>query len=715
MLGLTDVEAERVELFLEFDMRHSIDSFSPVVTGISFSQPAVARGLSILTTVSLCPSDFAGIGLAVAGSLNAVRCVRHWIGSPSRSLLDVESDLEELNSAVIGTHGTNGTLELTRPLSRRKADYPQWCALIAISDDDIHPGAALAAGAELLRALHANKQISRAAAQDIERAAKAEPLSSNVLARILNGAVDDEDLTANSWAARLQRSWRHACAIYSATKSGVPPPTFGERARGQILDSSVFARPNRRGGAADHRVLSELQTREALANIKSWIDNDDYRGAFGFLVCCTGQPINMVRDIPLLSARTSEDWIVTIDIGAGCIKTDVTVLTQDAATNPKALNPEAEYIIALPVPQNLAGQWRCRMQLHPTAQSIGDLYPDAGNLESRAPIFNSTAEITPSWARLRRSVGAFLRHHHVDNLLASLITSDYAHIPRSKLYYSRVQPIELQDNVKRFYQVAGLDAPEPMQAYQLAIGSRVVPTADRIQAVDRWLVASLQSELPGKNCSLQRLVEHHNRFVLTVAFRLALVLCLCEHKSLPLCSSLDERTDKWLCVAEKSSPGLEGSHPIPIGLFAARTIASLRAHCEALHARLLKKGASHSALSRWSYRVAQRQETPLLSLATSPNRTRVVGTHDFLSHLPTDLKLAPDFGRKFLENELRARQLPTGVIDGVLRHSVVGQGRNTGSSDFVLHGWIGRAASVIDGVATDLFGAVCHGLAKEVK
>ena len=93
----------------------------------------------------------------------------------------------------------------------------------------------------------------------------------------------------------------------------------------------------------------------------------------------------------------------------------------------------------------------------------------------------------------------------------------------------------------------------------------------------------------------------------------------------------------------------------------------------------------------------------------------MVGTHDFLSHLPTDLKLAPDFGRKFLENELRARQLPTGVIDGVLRHSVVGQGRNTGSSDFVLHGWIGRAASVIDGVATDLFGAVCHGLAKEVK
>ena len=685
------------------------------MAGVSFSQPAVARGLSILTTVSICPADYAGIGLAVAGSLNAVRSVRHRIGSPSVALLDVESDLEELNSALIDIHDANGTLELARPLLMRKADYPQWSALVAVGDPNVHRGAALAAGAELLRALHANKQISRSAAQDIERAAKAEPLPANVLTRILDGAADDEELAANSWAARLQRSWRHASTIYSTTKSDVPPPTFGERARGQILDSSVFARPNRCGGVADHRVLSELQTREAFAHIKSWIENDDFRGAFGFLVCCTGQPLDMVRDIPLISARTSADWIVAIDIGAGCVKTDVTVLVQDAATNPKALNPEAEYIIALPVPQNLAGQWRCRMQLHPTAQSIGDLYSEAGNLESRAPIFNSMAEIKPSWARLRRSVGSFLRHHRVDNLLASLITSDYAHIPRSKLYYSRVQPIELQDDVKRFYQVAGFDAPEPLQTYQLAIGSRVVPTADRIQAVDRWLVAALQSELPGKNCSLQRLVEHHNRFVLVVAFRLALVLCLREHKSLPLCASLDERTDKWLCVAEKSSPGLEGSHPIPIGLFAARTIASLRAHCEALHARLLKKGASHSALSRWSYRVAQRQETPLLSLATSPNRTRVVGTHDFLSHLPTDLKLAPDFGRKFLENELRARRLPSHAIDGVLRHSVVGQARNTASSDFVLHGWIGRAGSVIDDIAADLFDAVCHGLAKEVK
>ena len=93
----------------------------------------------------------------------------------------------------------------------------------------------------------------------------------------------------------------------------------------------------------------------------------------------------------------------------------------------------------------------------------------------------------------------------------------------------------------------------------------------------------------------------------------------------------------------------------------------------------------------------------------------MVGTHDFLSHLPTDLKLAPDFGRKFLENELRARRLPSHAIDGVLRHSVVGQARNTASSDFVLHGWIGRAGSVIDDIAADLFDAVCHGLAKEVK
>src|SRR5450830_218403 len=59
-----------------------------------------------------------------------------------------------------------------------------------------------------------------------------------------------------------------------------PPATFEDRARGQILESSVYASAARRAGASNHRQLSKLQSNGTLAQIGNWIDCDDFRGAF---------------------------------------------------------------------------------------------------------------------------------------------------------------------------------------------------------------------------------------------------------------------------------------------------------------------------------------------------------------------------------------------------------------------------------------------------
>lgn len=693
-------------------MMHSEVSYASVLSAIAFDDPDIGHTLSMLTVLAPRPPDAAGIGRVCRGSLTAVRAVISMIGTPSEKLLKIESNLRALAHVVAQELRESGTQELALPMLARTGKYPQWSVLAELAEPDMPIGARIAAGVELLRAWKDRCEITKAATADLAAAIKDNPVSEVALRLLLDGLVSEADITA-SWHTRLRRSWRNVVLDYGEVGSTPPPSTFEDRARGQILASSEYASPSLRAGAADHRQLSRLQMKDTLAQIGSWIEGDDFRGTYGFVDCVTGFTIDLIPFIPLASPTAPSDWVAVIDVPAGLLKMDVSVLAQEAASASSTAVTASNFVNCKPIPKNLAAHLRARLSKNPAARCLSDLFPEATVLVARSPVIRCHDEIKPSWARLSRSTGTFIRNLGIDNLLACMISGAFGHIPRSKGYYACVEPEELLKATKRFYQAAGWQAPVEMPTDILAFGCRVVPTDAQIRSINRWWLQTTNTMMPAKHCGLAQVLEHHNRFMAQTGFRLALLFAMREQREYALCASVDERIDRWLSVHDKHVPGMSGPLPVPLTRFAALTISAVRSHCRALEARLQQQSLQHSPLGRWCDQVVRRQRVPLLMKVASPHRLQVVGTLDCLQPLPAGLAIAPDFGRKLMENALRRKGLRTGDIDAVLRHEVLGQSRATAVSDFNLLEWLKRVTPVMDELASELLGDVCFGLARE--
>src|SRR5450830_324115 len=172
---------------------------------------------------------------------------------------------------------------------------------------------------------------------------------------------------------------------------------------------------------------------------------------------------------------------------------DVSVLAQEAARASTAAAIMSNFVCCKPMPRKLADQLRGRLEKYPSARCIADLYPEATTLDARSSVLRCHDEIKPSWARLRRSSGTFMRHIGINNLLACMMSGDFGHIPRSKLYYACVEPKELFEASARFYQGAGWGAPVSMTVDALAFGCRVVPTDAEIRRINQWWIHTTQS------------------------------------------------------------------------------------------------------------------------------------------------------------------------------------------------------------------------------
>lgn len=693
-------------------MLHSEVSCASVLSAVALTNQGTATTLSMLTTVAPRPQDAAGLGRVCRGSLAAVRAVVSTIGTPAPRLQEIEASLDALAKVVDRELQESGTQELALPMLSRTGRYRQWSVLAALAQPDVPLGAHLAAGAELLRAWKDKHEITKAATLDIAAAIKDDPLTLEALRLLLDGVASDEDITS-AWHKRLRRSWRQVALHFAIEGSTPPPANFEDRVRGQLIESSVFASPARRAGASDHRQLSMLQIKDVFAQVGRWIDCDDFRGAYGFFVCNTGLSIDLMPMIPLQSASTHSEWIVVIDVAAGCLKLDVSSLAPEAARASTTSDVVSSYVCSKPLPEKLVAALAARLANNPNARCLSDLYPEATTLDTRTSVVQCHDQITPSWARLRKSAAAFIRNLGIDNLLACLISGDFAHIPKSKLYYACVEPQELLEASARFYQAAGWGTPVAMPTNALAFGCRVVPTDAQIRDVDRWWLLAANSTLPAKHCALAQVLEHHNRFVALTCFRLATLFALREQRAYPLRADIDERCDHWLAIHDKNVPGMSGPLPLPVTTFSRNTIKAVRAHCRALQSRLHQQSLQHSELARWSDKVVRRQDVPLLMKASSPHRLQEVGSQDCLGPLPAGLEIAPDFGRKLMENKLRRRGLRTGDIDALLRHSIVGQSRESSASDFTLLELLKRVIPVVEVIAVELFGEVYFGLSKE--
>jgi hypothetical protein len=354
-----------------------------------------------------------------------------------------------------------------------------------------------------------------------------------------------------------------------------------------------------------------------------------------------------------------------------------------------------------------------RLKDHPNAKTLKELFPDQKIPARDDFVYRSRDKIGPSWARLRKTLVTHLREQGTNTLLASLVSGDLTNIPKSKLFYACVSSQEIWNTMDDFYRKAGWGQAVEMPSDILSFGCQVVPTWQTLQEIDENFQARTAQAHPGKNSSIGSLLLHHNAFITWAGSRLVVLLALRESKAIDIQASIHELQDRWVLINDKEVTGSLGAMPQAVTQQCALIMSAIRAHCAALHRRLSHLGVGHSELARWAKQVCQHGSVPFLCLARSEKHINPLSTADILASLPSTITVAPDWGRKFMENQLRHEGLHSSEVDAFLRHTVPGQVRmcSISVSHPSTHWWrINRAVTTL---THKLWSTLIHGLAKE--
>ena len=687
--------------------------YSTLLSSIQLAADQATDGLTHLNIAAPRPTHPIGLGCAARGADLAVSAALDFLGQPTPASLKVGADLHALADRVLPVLRHSATGEILGPRGHRLSTYPAWGMAIALGSTPMPQASLIAAGLALLMAIHEGRRVPLAQARSLKRYGPMCFLTPEQLRILLDSDEDAQD-SQWPWLAAIQRRWpamRNALVMGGGPES--KPPSFNRRARGQIFARAHYASPARRAGVPTQRDLSMGQYKHACERVSAWIVQDDWRGTYAHFGQSTGLTIDLVSEI-LIDNVADIDAVVSVNIDAGTQRADVSFLAEEAAAAPtNGTAVPADLTIHKPLPKLLAQRLQARLHLRPDARKLGDLYPEAHPVEGYMSMIAGEGEIGISWARWINSAGLYMRLDGMDNFMTCILTDDFGHAPRSKLYYAVVTRTEIWAASARFFRDSGLGEPAGAPGAGIAFGSRVVPTTDALRRVLSWHRGEVQQMRPAKSDrSIPRLLEFHNRYTRLIACELALLMALREVKAYALLADVDEELDHWVPILDKAVPGPEGGLPACLCNRAKAAIAAYRVHCRAVGDRLESLGQSNTVLRQRLLEVCRSESIALLCMAAGTSTIRSAGSADAFGPLPAALAITPDAGRKWLENSLRQYGLRTGDVDGALRHDVVGQSRSSSTSDFVLIEWAIRVGKAIDTLAKVVLGAVVTGLAR---
>lgn len=694
---------------------NNFDSFdyNSILSTLTLLSIDKSEGLTLLCTVAPRPVDAAGLGFAANGASTAVRLALAFLINPSHEALRKGELLHALSETVNGHLLISMTSEVPAIKGRSLGNFPSWKLAVDLGTKEFPVAAMIVAGLWLLYSAITHKAVPRAVARNILKFGPSCALAAEELRGLLDHNIDALD-TNWPWLASLKKKWPRMRNLLLADPGLMPPPpSFNMRARGQLSGKAIFASPNHQAGTANHRTLSSGQFKKACDQVAIWAAADDWRGAFAICAALTSLSIDLVPEIPL-NAQIDGECVTCINTDTGTVFSDLSFLAEDAAdapTNGNAL--PASLVIQRPFPAPLADRLRRRRALHPEAKTLKGLYPESTALSGEQAMIDEGGEIVPSWARWGNSVGIHARHIGIDNLLVSIITSDFGHIPRSKIHYAVISPLEVWQASSRCFKQFGWGDVEPQAGNFLSFGSRAVPTDRALSQASAWHIQELERMRPARaERNLGKLLAFHHCYTRYIAFELALLLGLRQCRSYQLYADINEDFDTWVEILDKQVPGPAGALPVVLCDRAKKLINLYRTHCTAMSGRLERLGKKGTALFEWLLAVTRRERVALLCTASALNMVDEVGSHLVFSQIEPTLTLAPDAGRKWIENLLRKEGLKSGDIDAAMRHEVLGQARSSSTADFTLLEWVQRVAPAIDRAADAVLPPARHGLSR---
>lgn len=561
-------------------------------------------------------------------------------------------------------------------------------------------------GSSLLLSIHHQKAISRGAAPHIHQISTID-LSDASLDSLIAGFAPQEFL-GSGWTSKLAKMWREVIKVYS--NGDIPPPSLQSKITGQLLGAALNSSPSHAAGGQSHSQLSDRQFNVSASYIKDLISRDKLAGILGVIAVRTGLQVDLIGELPLQSgSRPGIGGF--IDPTKGILWIDLKPLVFEPA-QPLHGCHRSGILLPIHLPSDAALNLKCRAQQFSSASCLMDLYPGEVEVFTKENLYPSTEEICSTWARLRRSTGAFLLNKNFNALHAALLSLDFSLICRSKMHYSIVTANEWHEAESKLYRLLGWASPVDSISDEPGVGSMVVPTDDSIKEHDLALIQAMESNLPGKHASLERLINFHNSYTLLTAWRLIILLALRASREIALPASIGMESN-WVAAHDKHTRSDRGHQPVPLSRFAIETIRLYRAHCDGMHDRLVNLQLGNQPTARWCQAVALGKNQRLLCTLTLRGEVHALSTHLFCKPLSSNYALPDDPGRKVMENALRADGLPSFLIDQMLRHSHAGHIHLSNFNPSPLSTSMKRLIEAIQRVAERLFSAPVAGLRKE--
>jgi hypothetical protein len=686
--------------------------FTSVLSKIELASDEASRALGGLSASVPRPHGAVGLGHACTGANLIGSTALVFLGDPNEIAQALSAGLTALKQRVFEV--APQAREPAMPKFRKLLKFGGWKMLIGLGQPQAAPACMVAGGLLLLKALAIGKPISGSQALGIVAEAQRCDLTLENLRTILDSDQDAEAF-GYPWLDGLQRDWPKIKNLLTLSGGSHPPkaPTFGHRVRGRLIGAAEHPSYPHRAGTPDHRHLSEGQFEKACEVVNQWLDADDWRGIYAVVGAISPLTADMLGDVPLASAAI-DGWVIQVDDAEGNVQTDCNCIAKDAAAPPvHGTVVPSSFISATFLPAKAVARLRERKGRFPSAAKLSELYPEAKLLRGEDALYPSTAEIVPSWSRWLNSFGLFMRRAGHDNFIVCAVSGDFGHAPKSKSFYASLSRAETWLATNSFYQQIKWGPAEPDLKGGINFGCQVVPPPAAVLSAHRSLITRLEEVRVAKRDGEAKLLEFHNRYVRVAAFPVIGLMGLREDAIYDIWADIHEGLDLWAAVFDKHTPGPDGALPVAICEHVWRVITAFRAHCKAVAWRLRTMGYGKSSFHHWLQAVVEREHVHLFCLASSPDRIAPLGTADVIGRLDPKDWLAPDAGRKLLENEGRHRGLRTGDIDALLRHDVKGQSRTTSASDFVLAEWLRRVRPVLDEIAREAFCPVVYGLSKE--
>ena len=686
---------------------------STIALALRAPKSPVRQAMSRLCKAAPPPLDFATILMVITGASIAVAAALEQLQKPNSAATQLSQQIQDLRAACIAEYESRGEFEVETALEGRRLTTPAWAALSEIGKTtwtQVHP-AVVAIGIELCLSWHADKLMATAFCNGARTAlANAELLGTSLEAAML----EYEGETLPHWIKHTKKVYLE---FFTTFDEAPPPPlaprSFEDRAQTELVSRAAFASYRRRAGILDDTCFSRRQIQEATTHASQDIyrSRAERRAAL-WIIGVSGFFAGSTQLIPLTSAAAS-DWVAYYDVESGLLHRDYRCLARDAARARTGDNVPASFCSVVPAPVEVRDELLLRARETAEARELGDLIPALRLLAPRALVYPDISDLAPSVARWARTLAPFCLQIGMDALLAAIVCGDFGVTARSKLHYCLVGDEEIWVSAATLYRELQWGEPVPMPTGRVKFGSSVVPTADTLRKIDGDAVRWVDSVRPPKRLSSEgQLLEFHNRFTRTLATRIAVWVSLRAATELSVRASLDERHDTCVDLLEKSSAGRVGALPAIVCDDMRAALGNYRLHCKALYDRLRTFSWSGPAME-WLAAVILRGDVPLLCTVTGRQRFAPVGTDELLVHVPGAAGLAPDWGRKYVENHLRtSAKALSRDIDRQQRHEVKGQEQATSVSDCSEVDWVQRLKPGLNAMSRSLFRLPLNGLRK---